>query len=68
VPRTARTLDGRVLAIEEAGDPDGRPVLVHNGTPNSRHLYPPHAIDAVVRGLRPMASRAEADLIASAAR
>ena len=50
--RTARTPDGRVLAIEEAGDPDGRPVLVHNGTPNSRHLYPPHAIDAAVRGLR----------------
>jgi pimeloyl-ACP methyl ester carboxylesterase len=52
VPRTARTPDGRVLAIEEAGDPEGRPVLVHNGTPNSRHLYPPHAIDAAVRGLR----------------
>ena len=27
--RTARTPDGRTLAIEEAGDPDGRPVLVH---------------------------------------
>ena len=50
--RTARTPDGRVLAIEEAGDPDGRPVLVHDGTPNSRHLYQPHAIDAAVRGLR----------------
>jgi pimeloyl-ACP methyl ester carboxylesterase len=52
VQRTVRTPDGRVLAIEEAGDPDGRPVLVHGGTPNSRHLYPPHAIDAAVRGLR----------------
>jgi pimeloyl-ACP methyl ester carboxylesterase len=52
VQRTARTPDGRILAIEEAGDPDGRPVLVHNGTPNSRHLYSPHAIDAAVRGLR----------------
>jgi hypothetical protein len=31
--RTARTPDGRTLAIEEAGDPGGRPVLVHNGTP-----------------------------------
>ena len=50
--RTARTPDGRVLAIEEAGDPNGRPVLVHGGTPNSRHLYPPHAVDAAVRGLR----------------
>jgi pimeloyl-ACP methyl ester carboxylesterase len=52
VQRTARTPDGRVLAIEEVGDPNGRPILVHNGTPNSRHLYPPHAIDAAVRGLR----------------
>jgi hypothetical protein len=31
--RTVRTPDGRTLAIEEAGDPGGRPVLVHNGTP-----------------------------------
>jgi pimeloyl-ACP methyl ester carboxylesterase len=52
VQRTARTPDGRTLAIEEAGDPNGRPVLVHGGTPNSRHLYPPHSIDAAVRGLR----------------
>ena len=49
-PRTARTPDGRTLAIEEAGDPGGRPVLVHNGTPNSRHLYAP--ADAAARGLR----------------
>ena len=50
--RTVRTPDGRVLAVEEAGDPNGRPVLVHGGTPNSRHLYPPVTIDAAVRGLR----------------
>jgi len=50
--RTARTPDGRTLAIEEAGDPGGRPVLVHNGTPNSRHLYAPIAADAAARGLR----------------
>jgi len=50
--RTARTPDGRTLAIEEAGDPAGRPVLVHNGTPNSRHLYAPIAADAAARGLR----------------
>jgi pimeloyl-ACP methyl ester carboxylesterase len=50
--RTARTPDGRTLAIEEAGDPNGRPVLVHMGTPNSRHLYQPNGIDAAVRGLR----------------
>jgi pimeloyl-ACP methyl ester carboxylesterase len=49
--RTVRTPDGRTLAIEEAGDLGGRPVLVHNGTPNSRHLYGP-AADAAARGLR----------------
>jgi pimeloyl-ACP methyl ester carboxylesterase len=52
VDRTVQTPDGRTLAIEEAGDPKGRPVLVHMGTPNSRHFYPPHTIDAAVRGLR----------------
>ena len=41
-----------MLAIEEAGDPNGRPVLVHHGTPNSRHFYQPNTIDAAVRGLR----------------
>jgi pimeloyl-ACP methyl ester carboxylesterase len=50
--RTVRTPDGRTLAIEEAGDPGGRPVLVHNGTPNSRHLFSPVAADAAARGLR----------------
>src|SRR5712675_1401945 len=52
IQRTIQTSDGRTLAIEEAGDPDGRPVLVHNGTPNSRHLYGPNAADAAARGLR----------------
>jgi pimeloyl-ACP methyl ester carboxylesterase len=52
VDRTVQTPDGRTLAVEEAGDPNGHPVLVHEGTPNSRHLYPPAAIDAAVRGLR----------------
>ena len=50
--RTVRTPDGRALAVEEAGDPAGRPVLVHNGTPNSRHLFAPVAADAAARGLR----------------
>lgn len=50
--RTVQTPDGRVLAVEEAGDPAGRPVLVHNGTPNSRHLYGPDTRDAAERGLR----------------
>ena len=50
--RTVRTADGRVLAVEEAGDPAGRPVLVHGGTPGSRLLYGPHVRDAAERGLR----------------
>jgi pimeloyl-ACP methyl ester carboxylesterase len=50
--RTVTTPDGRALAIEEAGDPAGRPVLVHNGTPNSRHIFVPVAADAAARGLR----------------
>jgi pimeloyl-ACP methyl ester carboxylesterase len=44
--------DGRTLAVEDAGDPDGRPVLVHMGSPNSRHLYGPNVADAASRGLR----------------
>ena len=52
IQHSVRTPDGRTLAVEEAGDPDGRPVLVHMGTPNSRRLYQPNAIDAAVRGLR----------------
>jgi pimeloyl-ACP methyl ester carboxylesterase len=46
------TADGRTLAVEDDGDPGGRPVLVHLGTPNSRHLYGPNVIDAAARGLR----------------
>jgi pimeloyl-ACP methyl ester carboxylesterase len=52
VQRTARTPADRTLAIEEAGDPNGPPVLVHAGTLNSRHLYGPNAADAAARGLR----------------
>jgi pimeloyl-ACP methyl ester carboxylesterase len=52
VQRTVQTSDGRTLAVEDSGDPAGRPVLVHNGTPNSRHLYGPNARDAAERGLR----------------
>jgi pimeloyl-ACP methyl ester carboxylesterase len=52
VQRTVQTADGRVLAVEEAGDPAGRPVLVQGGTPGSRLLYGPHVRDAAERGLR----------------
>jgi pimeloyl-ACP methyl ester carboxylesterase len=50
--RTVKTADGRVLAVTEAGDPRGRPLLAHMGTPNSRLLYGPMADDAARRGLR----------------
>jgi pimeloyl-ACP methyl ester carboxylesterase len=50
--RTVRAADGRTLAVEEAGDLAGRPVLVHMGTPNSRHLYSRNVADAAGRGLR----------------
>jgi pimeloyl-ACP methyl ester carboxylesterase len=52
VRRTVHTPDGRTLAVEDCGDPAGRPVLVHAGTPNSRHLYGPNVRDAAERGLR----------------
>jgi pimeloyl-ACP methyl ester carboxylesterase len=44
--------DGRTLAVQEAGDPGGTPVLAHNGTPNSRQIYAPVAADAAARGIR----------------
>ena len=50
--RTVQTADGRTLAVQENGDLDGIPVLVHMGTPNSRHLYRPNSADAASRGLR----------------
>jgi hypothetical protein len=50
--RVVRALDGLTLAVEEAGDPAGRPVLVHGGTPGSRHLDGPNVADAAGRGLR----------------
>lgn len=52
VQHTVPTPDGRTLAVEEGGDSNGRPVLVHGGTPNSRRLYEPHVRDAAARGLR----------------
>jgi len=52
VERAVRTPDGRMLAVQESGDPAGRPVLVHMGTPGPRGLYGPHVRDAAARGLR----------------
>jgi pimeloyl-ACP methyl ester carboxylesterase len=50
--RTVQTPDGRILAVQEAGDPAGKAVLVHMGSPNSRHIYGPNAADAAAKGLR----------------
>jgi pimeloyl-ACP methyl ester carboxylesterase len=50
--RTIETRDGRELCIEIAGEPSGRTILIHNGTPNSRHLYGPWVEDADARGVR----------------
>jgi pimeloyl-ACP methyl ester carboxylesterase len=50
--RVVRTPDGGTLAVVDAGDPAGRVVLVHLGTPNSRHLYGPWVADAAGRGVR----------------
>jgi pimeloyl-ACP methyl ester carboxylesterase len=50
--RKVETPDGRILAVQESGDPSGKPVLVHMGTPNSRFLYGPTRADAAARGLR----------------
>lgn len=44
--------DGRTLSVEVAGPPDGRPVVVCAGTPNSRHLFPAWIEDAEARGIR----------------
>jgi pimeloyl-ACP methyl ester carboxylesterase len=46
------TPDGRTLTVVEAGDPGGRAVLVHNGTPNSRLHYAPSVRLAERQGIR----------------
>lgn len=47
------TPDGRTLAVEDAGDRGGRPVMVHAGTPGGRRLYGPRTLaDAERRQLR----------------
>jgi pimeloyl-ACP methyl ester carboxylesterase len=50
--RLVTTTGGRTLAVREGGDPDGVPVLVHNGTPGSSLLYEPHLRDAEEKGIR----------------
>jgi pimeloyl-ACP methyl ester carboxylesterase len=49
---TIAATDGRALGVELGGDPDGLPILVHDGTPNTRHLYRPWLEDAQAHGIR----------------
>jgi pimeloyl-ACP methyl ester carboxylesterase len=44
--------DGRTLHVYDEGDPDGKPVVVHHGTPSAGHLFAPHVEDAQERGIR----------------
>jgi pimeloyl-ACP methyl ester carboxylesterase len=38
-----RGTDDELIRVEELGEPDGKPVLVHSGTPGSRRLFRPDA-------------------------
>lgn len=50
--RLIKCSDGRVLRVEEAGDPHGKAILMHHGTPGSAVLYGPHVSDAMDRSIR----------------
>jgi pimeloyl-ACP methyl ester carboxylesterase len=50
--RNISTKNGGTIHIVEAGQPNGVPILVHNGTPGSRLLYHPWVKDAESRGIR----------------
>jgi pimeloyl-ACP methyl ester carboxylesterase len=52
VESTIRTSDGRVLCVEQGGDLGGRPIVIHNGAPSSRLLFPPHVQRAAAMGVR----------------
>jgi pimeloyl-ACP methyl ester carboxylesterase len=47
-----RAPDGRTLAVNEGGDPEGVAVLHHHGTPGSRLLDSRWVADAAERGIR----------------
>ncbi len=46
------TKDGRPLCVQSGGDAEGRPVVVHHGTPGSRFLPTHWLADAVADGVR----------------
>ncbi len=47
-----RTGSGRRLDVVEAGDPRGRPIVVHHGTPGCKNLAAEWVSDAESRGVR----------------
>jgi pimeloyl-ACP methyl ester carboxylesterase len=50
--RAVELPDGRRLAVHEDGDPTGRIVVCHHGTPSNGSLYRPWIEDAKHRGIR----------------
>ena len=50
--RTIPVGGGRELCLEVAGEPDGKPILVHPGEPMSRQLYSGWIADAEKKGIR----------------
>lgn len=52
IEHRVETPDGRVLQVLERGIRDGRPVLVHSGSPNSRLLFDPTVEAAERQGIR----------------
>ena len=52
IERQIVAADGRALQVLERGDGNGRPVLVHNGTPNSRLLFDADVARAERQGIR----------------
>lgn len=50
--RTITTDDGRSLTVYDAGDPEGRPIVFHHGTPSSGKPFAPHVAAAEERGIR----------------
>ena len=52
IEHVVHTPDGRRLQVLEDADPDGIPVLAHNGTPNCRRFPSPVIAKAAARGIR----------------
>ena len=50
--RLVKAADGRTLAVESAGDPDGKPVFLFHGTPGGRNGPRPRGIVLYRLGIR----------------